>query len=118
MEMRTDRRRDPVGAPAALIRQDAVMTEEHTIGVEWVEPDELTRSTRTPEELRVSLETWLRGRTGDPAAAITDLDRPSANGMSSETVLFDANWMDGAARDLGSLRGPAASGGGRVPDLS
>jgi aminoglycoside phosphotransferase (APT) family kinase protein len=77
--------------------------DEHTSGVEWVDPDELTISTRTAEELRVSLEQWLIGRTGDAGATITNLDRPSANGMSSETVLFDATWKDGGSTTSGEF---------------
>ena len=58
------------------------LMDEHTSGVEWVDPDELTISTRTPEELRVQLEQWLRGRTGDADAAI-NLER----GVPSDQVV-------------------------------
>ncbi|MGZ4736803.1 MAG: phosphotransferase family protein [Acidimicrobiia bacterium] len=77
--------------------------DEHTSGVEWVDPDSLTISTRGVEELRVQLEQWLAGRTGDAEASITNLDRPSANGMSSETVLFDARWKDADGEQTGSF---------------
>jgi aminoglycoside phosphotransferase (APT) family kinase protein len=85
-----------------LILHDSPM-DEHTSGVEWVDPDSLTISTRGVEELRVQLEQWLAKRTGDAGAAITDLDRPSANGMSSETVLFDATWRDDGGRQSGAF---------------
>lgn len=58
--------------------------------------DDITRSTRDREELRVRLETWLRRRrTG---AVVSGLDVPS-NGMSSETILFDAEWDEPDATD-------------------
>lgn len=57
-------------------------------------------STRDPRTLRGQLEQWLAGTL--PAAAepsIRALEMPSTNGMSSETVLFDASWRDdGQAR--------------------
>jgi aminoglycoside phosphotransferase (APT) family kinase protein len=74
--------------------------DENASGVEWVDPESLTISTRGADELRVQLEQWLAQRTGDPDAAILSLDRPSANGMSSESVLFEARWQeDGVAHD-------------------
>ncbi len=77
--------------------------DEHTSGVEWVDPEELTISTRGADELRVQLERWLADRSGDASASISSLDRPSANGMSSETVLFDAQWQEGGAAHSGEF---------------
>ena len=77
--------------------------DEHTSGVEWVDPEQLTISTRGADELRVQLERWLAARTGDASASISSLDRPSANGMSSETVLFDAQWQEGGAAHSGEF---------------
>src|SRR6476661_9723719 len=77
--------------------------DEHTSGVEWVDPEQLTRSTRGADELRVQLERWLAARTGDGSASISSLDRPSANGMSSETLLFDARWQEGGAAHSGEF---------------
>jgi aminoglycoside phosphotransferase (APT) family kinase protein len=77
--------------------------DEHTSGVEWVDPEELTISTRGADELRVQLERWLAARSGDASASISSLDRPSANGMSSETVLFDAQWQEGGAAHSGEF---------------
>jgi aminoglycoside phosphotransferase (APT) family kinase protein len=77
--------------------------DEEMPAVEWTDPETLTISTRTAEDLRVALERWLRGRTGDTSASITSLDRPSANGMSSETVLFDAHWRDGGGEVAGEF---------------
>jgi aminoglycoside phosphotransferase (APT) family kinase protein len=77
--------------------------DEHTSGVEWVDPEQLTISTRGADELRVQLERWLAARSGDASASIPSLERPSANGMSSETVLFDAQWQEGGAAHSGEF---------------
>jgi aminoglycoside phosphotransferase (APT) family kinase protein len=61
---------------------------------------DLQRSSRDRSEVRARLEGWLATRL--PAGAsprITSLEGTSANGMSSETLLFDATWLeDGATR--------------------
>lgn len=77
--------------------------DEHTSGVEWVDPEQLTISTRGAAELRVQLQRWLAARTGDASASISSLERPSANGMSSETLLFDAQWQEGGAAHSGEF---------------
>jgi aminoglycoside phosphotransferase (APT) family kinase protein len=77
--------------------------DDQSSGVEWVDPDSLTISTRGTDELRTLLERWLVGRVGDAAATITALDRPSANGMSSESVLFDARWNEGGTAHEGEF---------------
>ena len=54
-------------------------------------------STRDPEELQRRLEAWLATRL--PAGAepsVPELAVPEANGMSSETLVFDAEWSNGA----------------------
>jgi aminoglycoside phosphotransferase (APT) family kinase protein len=71
--------------------------------IEWTDPDSVTTSTRDAEELRRQLEAWLQQRSGDPDAVISSLDRPSANGMSSETILFDAEWQEDGERRGGAL---------------
>jgi aminoglycoside phosphotransferase (APT) family kinase protein len=71
--------------------------------IEWTDPESVKTSTRDAEQLRAQLEAWLRRRSGDPAAVISSLDRPSANGMSSETILFDAEWTEGGERRGGAL---------------
>jgi aminoglycoside phosphotransferase (APT) family kinase protein len=54
------------------------------------------RSTRDPEELRARLEAWMRRRLPPGnEARVPALTAPSANGMSSETLLFDAMWREG-----------------------
>jgi aminoglycoside phosphotransferase (APT) family kinase protein len=54
--------------------------------------DEVHKSDRSADQLRAALGTWLGGRR--PGARITDLEIPSSNGMSSETVLFGATWPE------------------------
>lgn len=52
-------------------------------------------SLRDPAALTAALSTWLDIRLGDDARPrITSLEMPSANGMSSDTVLFDAEWNE------------------------
>lgn len=53
---------------------------------------------RDPEEIAARLRPWLSGHAG-AEATITDLQIPESNGMSCETVLFDASW-DGATHQL------------------
>src|SRR5689334_2534239 len=48
-------------------------------------------STRDLEELRDRVTSWLGGRLGRPVT-ISELSRPSGNGMSSETLFFTAAW--------------------------
>lgn len=57
---------------------------------------------RDDTALRTRLAAWLTARVGSPVA-VTTVERPSGNGLSSETVLFDAEWGPG---------GPDTSGGG------
>jgi aminoglycoside phosphotransferase (APT) family kinase protein len=61
---------------------------------------DMHRSSRDPEQLRPRLESWLGGLL--PAGSdltIPELQATSANGMSSETILFTAEWTeDGGQR--------------------
>lgn len=53
------------------------------------------RSSRDPEALRQRLERWLATRLpADAAPRVPAVSSPSATGMSSETLLFDATWME------------------------
>ena len=61
-----------------------------------VEANEITVSRRSSDDLRAGLERWLRAR--EPDAAITALERPEGNGMSSETLLVDASWAGASHR--------------------
>jgi aminoglycoside phosphotransferase (APT) family kinase protein len=56
--------------------------------------DRLSVSTRDDEELRDRLSAWLATRPElGSGVRIDAFERPEANGMSSETLLFDASWM-------------------------
>ncbi|MDG2307541.1 MAG: phosphotransferase family protein [Candidatus Binatia bacterium] len=62
------------------------------------------RSSRDPEELRARMERWLAGQLPDGAAPrVPGVTSPSSNGMSSETLLFDANWTEGGAERSGKF---------------
>lgn len=65
---------------------------------------EITVSHRAAAELRDRLEGWLRRR--NPDADVISLGRPEGNGMSSETLLFDAAW-GGEQRRLVARVAPA-----------
>ena len=57
---------------------------------------DMQRSSRDPQQLRPRLEAWLADLL--PAGAepkVPELEATSANGMSSETVLFTAAWTEG-----------------------
>jgi aminoglycoside phosphotransferase (APT) family kinase protein len=57
---------------------------------------DMHRSSRDPQQLRPKLEAWMGGLL--PAGAepnIPELEATSANGMSSETILFTAEWNEG-----------------------
>ncbi|CAB4886628.1 unannotated protein [freshwater metagenome] len=49
-------------------------------------------STRDHQQLREQLTTWLGGHLRN--ATISEFVVPSTNGMSSETILFEAQWTD------------------------
>ncbi len=70
-------------------------------------------STRDRGELRERLERWLVRRFGE--AEVSPLAGPSTNGMSSETLLFDASWREGAARRSAALDGRVAPDPAAVP---
>lgn len=61
--------------------------------------DDTTRprtSTRDRDDLHRRLVTWLAGRVEAPE--VSELFVPESNGMSSETLLFDATWAEGEGR--------------------
>ncbi len=64
---------------------------------------DVQRSSRDPEEMRHRLEDWLAGRL-DPGSnpSVPEIAATTANGMSSETVLFSAEWSEN-----GSVRAEA-----------
>lgn len=61
-------------------------------------------STRDLDETRVALEGWLAGRL-DPGSdpRVSALQAPPTNGMSSETILFDATWGGGTVGLVGRI---------------
>lgn len=59
---------------------------------------EVTRSARDLGTVRDRLAAWLTGRVGT-GVELGEVEVPASNGMSSETVLFDAAW-DGTANRL------------------
>jgi aminoglycoside phosphotransferase (APT) family kinase protein len=76
-------------------------------------PTEMQRSSRSPEIVQGRLEEWLRGHR--PDATVTDLQGTSANGMSSDTLLFDATWSDGGRPEDHRLVARLAPDAGDVP---
>lgn len=68
------------------------------------------RTTRDDDALRARLEAWLARQLPPGAApAVSEISSPSASGMSSETLLFDASWKDeGGERGGGSFVGRMA----------
>jgi aminoglycoside phosphotransferase (APT) family kinase protein len=70
-------------------------------------------STRDRGELRERLERWLARRFGE--ADVSPLAGPAGNGMSSETLLFDASWREGGARRGAALVARVAPDPAAVP---
>ena len=78
--------------------------------------DDVHRSSRDLTRLRVDLERWLAGRLGEGSAPqVPELQGTSANGMSSETLLFDATWTEGGAPRAGHLVARVAPDAADVP---
>ncbi|MFI6596952.1 phosphotransferase family protein [Nonomuraea sp. NPDC050536] len=59
--------------------------------------DEMRTSTRDLGELQDRVRAWLTGRIAGPVT-VSELSRPSGNGMSSETLFFTANSQRCVAR--------------------
>jgi aminoglycoside phosphotransferase (APT) family kinase protein len=59
----------------------------------------MRRSSRDPAAVRVTLERWLSFVLGAGATPqVSNVHGTDANGMSSDTVLFDASWRDSDGR--------------------
>jgi aminoglycoside phosphotransferase (APT) family kinase protein len=55
--------------------------------------DKVVRTSRDDSALRQKLQTWLATQLPPGAAPqVSEISSPSASGMSSETLLFDARW--------------------------
>jgi aminoglycoside phosphotransferase (APT) family kinase protein len=53
------------------------------------------RTSRDPQRLRDRLNAWFEARLGpQPAPPVAAVSSPSSNGMSSETLLFEARWTE------------------------
>ncbi len=77
---------------------------------------EMHRSSRDPERLRAGLEGWLARRLpGGARPLVPAVQGTSANGMSSETLLFEAEWQRGAEREKRSLVARVAPDADDVP---
>jgi aminoglycoside phosphotransferase (APT) family kinase protein len=62
----------------------------------------MRRSSREPQTVRATLESWLGTVIGSAGAvSVRNVRGTEANGMSSDTLLFDASWQetDGTTRD-------------------
>jgi len=68
-------------------------------------PDDMAvvKTSRTAEELRDRLRTWLVAVTSDDGATIGPVSSPEATGMSSESLFFDAEWSGGSGSFVARL---------------
>ncbi|AQZ64932.1 Phosphotransferase [[Actinomadura] parvosata subsp. kistnae] len=64
--------------------------------------EQLRTSTRDLEELRKRATVWLRSRVGADAT-VSEMSRPSENGLSSETLFFTATWDGQGTRCVARL---------------
>lgn len=81
-----------------------------------VDGADLRRSSRDLGDVRERLQAWLvRTLPAGSSPRITSLEGTSANGMSSETLLFDATWDDGAGTRSERLVARLAPGRHDVP---
>lgn len=75
-----------------------------------------TTSTRQLDALTPRLEAWLTTQVSPGASPrVSNLHVPAANGMSSETVLFDAAWRDADGDHYAPLVARLAPEDGAVP---
>ncbi|MEU3013567.1 phosphotransferase family protein [Nocardia asteroides] len=64
----------------------------------------LTVTERDLDELAEQLSQWLSGKVGaDTPPKVGNLSKPATGGMSSTTILFDAEWTAGDSTDGGSF---------------
>lgn len=85
------------------MNSDVPETADHT---QVARPAESLRDT---DDLRVRLQRWMSARVpSGTSVTVSDVVLPAANGMSSETILFDAVW-DGEHHPLVARVAPAES---------
>ncbi|WP_446223280.1 phosphotransferase family protein [Nocardia sp. IBHARD005] len=76
----------------------------------------LTVTERDLDELAGQLSQWLSGKVGaDTSAKVSDLSKPTTGGMSSTTILFDAEWSVGGVVESGSFVARMAPEDGSFP---
>ena len=70
----------------------------------------VARTTRNDDDLRARLQRWLSSQLPSGATPqVSEISSPSATGMSSETLLFDAEWKgEGGTREGGAFVGRMA----------
>ncbi len=62
------------------------------------------RSSRDPVELCARLNAWFEKRLGpQPTPPVGAVTSPASNGMSSETLLFDASWVEDGKKQTAHL---------------
>ncbi len=71
---------------------------------------EVVRTSRDDRVLRTRLQDWLASRLPNGAnPQVSEISAPSASGMSSETLLFDATWTgEGGGQESGAFVGRMA----------
>lgn len=73
-------------------------TQARPAGAASFDADHITTSTRDPEQIGRQLQGWLAGMLPPGSEpGVTDVASPEGNGMSSETILFTARWMQEGA---------------------
>ena len=87
-----------------------------TVGVPDPEAARPESSRRDPVELQRLLQGWLAAQLPDDADLVVEnLVAPEANGMSSDTLLFDATWTEDAGRETHELVVRVAPDLGHMP---
>jgi len=80
-------------------------------------PTEIARTTRDDNVLRERLQSWLATQLPEGAnPQVSEISSPSASGMSSETLLFDASWKgESGAEEGGAFVGRMAPSAADLP---
>ncbi len=90
---------DPPEPPAVLPRGDDPPEPPAVRG----ERIQMTVSTRDPETLAGALQEWLAGKLGlSEPPVISGVRMPPSGGLSSTSLLFEAEWSDGGAPRRGA----------------
>ena len=78
--------------------------------------DRIQTATRDLAATRVQLQRWLAARMPDGSdPAVSALEAPAANGLSSETLLFDAHWTAEDTRQQHALAARVAPDPANMP---